>query len=304
MLATGQPTSAITEPKVNSPPFAVNSSPSAGVNLSRGSKNPTFSWTFSDVDGNSQYSYQVQLRKQSGSYGDADSKDSGEIVSSANSFTPTSFNLSGDTYYWKVRVKDNSGFDNALGAWINETIFSIVNTPPVLSWTGEQNYSDGGVCPRTVTGNGTYKYKIKYSDADNDTPLTGYPKIHIKSGSIEIAGSPFVMSAVDADANDYVSGKVYEYLPTVLSGGDYSYYFEAQDCNRAGATGTPITLNNGPTVITNPPVASEAKVLHSVFKPGQSEKCYVTYNAQQAGDFTVRVLILPGKRSKNCSGVL
>ncbi len=119
---------------------------------------------------------------------------------------------------------------------------------PSLSWTGETNYAADGLDPEEGATNAIYTYRVKYTDADNDPPKTGYPKVHIKKGNDEITGSPFGMSAIDDNDTTYSDGKIYTYAATLSAGDDYSYYFEAYDYWNSAATGTPATEINAPDV--------------------------------------------------------
>ncbi|PKM99776.1 MAG: hypothetical protein CVU78_04525 [Elusimicrobia bacterium HGW-Elusimicrobia-2] len=94
--------------------------------------NLVFLWAeFYDVDGDTQTALQVQLRYSTGTYGDGNAKDTGEMLSSTNTWTPTDWNLtSGSTYYWRVKVKDNSGFDNCWSEWSEETKFMVDLSSP------------------------------------------------------------------------------------------------------------------------------------------------------------------------------
>ena len=208
----------ITSPSNEIAVLTLNTSPSKPTNivplsdafLPRETKNPQFSWSLlSDADGDTQSALQVQVRSSLGNYGDSTSKDSNEVVSSANTYAPSNFNLVTVEYYWRVKVKDNSGFDNAWSSWSNETKFSIANSSPTLSWTGETNYVSDGIDPETSDASITYTFRVKYSDADNDVPLNGYPKLHIKKGGAEITGSPFTMVGADIGDTTYTDGKIY-----------------------------------------------------------------------------------------------
>jgi len=134
----------------------------------------------------------------------------------------------------------------------------IVTSTPTLSWTNETNYDLGGVYPTSgLPSNTSFVYRVKYTDADNEAPLSGYPKVHIKKAGVEISGSPFTMSEVDAGDTTYSDGKIYTYEKIITSTGtDYTYYFEAQDINGAVASGTPTTAVDAPDVITTNPVLS------------------------------------------------
>ena len=110
----------------NDPPDQpVNITPATGATID--SPNPEFTWSaYNDPDGDPQSHIQVQLRLSSGTYGDADSRDSGEVSSTADSYTPTDWDLANDDYCWHVRVRDDRG------TWSNysiETCFSLYRPP-------------------------------------------------------------------------------------------------------------------------------------------------------------------------------
>ncbi len=122
------------------------------------------------------------------------------------------------------------------------------NAAPTLDWTGEEGYESDGVEPSSGASSTTFVYRVKYTDADNDAPLSGYPKVHILKSSVEISGSPFAMNEVDSSDTTYTDGKLYTYSTTLSAGSDYTYYFEAKDANSLNATGTPTSPQAGPTV--------------------------------------------------------
>ncbi|MDD5209320.1 MAG: kelch repeat-containing protein [Elusimicrobiales bacterium] len=148
----------------------------------------------------------------------------------------------------------SSGGATVGSADLYDTVFGSVNLPPTLAWTGEAGYISDGLSSNDAVSTTTFVYRVKYADADNDAPLSGYPKLHIKKGGIEISGSPFAMSFVSGTNS---SGAIYAYSKTLSAGTDYTYYFEAQDANSAVATGEPVSaidapnvfpLNNSPTI--------------------------------------------------------
>jgi len=109
----------------NPPDRPVNITPASGATLD--TPNPEFTWSaYNDLDGDPQSHFQVQIRASSGSYGDASSRDSGEVASSADSYTPDEWNLFNADYCWHVRVRDDRG------TWSDysvETCFSLFRPP-------------------------------------------------------------------------------------------------------------------------------------------------------------------------------
>ncbi|MBU2530109.1 MAG: T9SS type A sorting domain-containing protein, partial [Elusimicrobia bacterium] len=196
------------------------------------------------------------------------------------------FNIAGVSFNWRVRVKDNSGFANAWSGWSAETVFYVANDAPTLSWTGESNYVSDGLNPETNTESGIYVFRVKYADADNDVPKSGYPRVHIKRGSSAITNSPFTMSYV---SGNYSSGAIYTYSATLSGAGSYAYYFEAYDLYDAEAAGEAAVEKMGPVIITNAPEVKKVKVYNRVIKPEENENCFVSYNLSEDAVMTVKV---------------
>ncbi|MBN1140036.1 MAG: tandem-95 repeat protein [Anaerolineae bacterium] len=124
--------------------------------------NPAFGWSaFSDLDvGDTQAAFRVQLRTEAGTYGGAGSKDSGTVAGTANTYTPTAWNLAVGTYCWHVRVQDSSGTTNAWSAYSADTCFTIERTAPtstasspdydtsgpiVVDWTADDDVDGSGI---------------------------------------------------------------------------------------------------------------------------------------------------------------
>jgi len=135
----------------------------------------------------------------------------------------------------------------------------VTNRAPTLSWTGETNYTADGLDPEAGYPDTAFVYKVKYTDQDNEAPASGYPRLCIMKGGLEIGGSPFVMSAVDAGDNTFSDGKLYTFTKSGLEPGtDYTYYFEAKDVWYASATGAPTSPHYAPDVA---PVGNRAPTL-------------------------------------------
>jgi len=155
-------------------------------------------------------------------------------------------------------------FGNPHMAWANSTpsgnydIYYLQwNIAPTLSWTGEANYISDGLDPETGYPNTDFVYRVKYTDQDNNPPASSYPKLHIMKGGLEIGGSPFPMSEVDAGDKTYNDGKLYTYTKSRLEPGtDYTYYFEAKDVWNTPATGAPTSTKDAPDVTNRPPILS------------------------------------------------
>ena len=128
----------------------------------------------------------------------------------------------------------------------------LVNNAPVLS--------DGSVSPTAGTEVNMYRFEVRYTDADNDAPTDGYPKLRVWGPDGELLpGAPFTMTAIDT--NPFDTGRVYRYdlqkeSPGLVSGA-YSYEFEVESSNGAHR----VTLGRLPgPYINRAPKLSEAKV--------------------------------------------
>lgn len=137
------------------------------------------------------------------------------------------------------------------------SIYTPGYTPigPTLTWTGESNYTDGGVNPKIGAASGYYTFRVKYSSPTGAAPMLGHPKLHLLRGGTEFSYfTPLVMNAVDLTT--VTTGRIYQYQIKLPRGLDYSYCFEALDVNGAPATGDGCVPNAGLTIATgnNTPV--------------------------------------------------
>jgi len=147
------------------------------------------------------------------------------------------------TYYFEAA----DAYRGATGAPTTPMSGPVVgNEEPLLAWTGDPGYENGGVQPGMGTDSKEFTYAVQYSDQDRDEPA--YCRVHITRGGKPMAGSPFAMTRV--------SGKVrwginYEHTIRLTRGTDYGYWFEAGD-GFAPAVGDPTTLLSGP-IVNAPP---------------------------------------------------
>jgi len=177
------------------------------------------------------------------------------------------------TYYFEAKDINNLSATNKYGSGPN-----VGNSSPSLSWTGETNYTSDGIHPEVGNPSTLFIYRIKYIDADSDTPASGYPKVHILKGGVEISGSPFTMSYV---SGSYSSGAIYSYSTTLPVGTDYTYYFEAYDALNASATPTPQL--DAPDVIARPSISLSTNSLNFSAIQGGSNPANQTFTITNSG---------------------
>jgi len=125
------------------------------------------------------------------------------------------------------------------------------NTAPTLAFTGESDYTSDGLNTESGSSATSFIFRVKYSDPEGYAPGTGYPKVHILKDGSEISGSPYSMTA--ADANPYTSGMKFTFTKTGLASGNYIYFFEAYDKYGMLASGAATTPISAPE-INEPPV--------------------------------------------------
>ncbi|MEK6646311.1 MAG: FlgD immunoglobulin-like domain containing protein [Candidatus Firestonebacteria bacterium] len=262
-VATGTPTIAVDSPDVNNAPAlswtGETNYVSDGLDPHTGNTAITFTYRvkYTDADALASGYPKVHIKK-AGS----------EISGSPFTMTYVSGTYSGGAIYTYSKILSTVGIDytyyfeaqdvyNEVATGIPTTSVDAPdvsaiplispNTAPIFSWTGETNYTANGIYPTLGNASTTFVFRVKYTDADNDAPASGYPKLYIKKGGVEISGSPFAMVTVDSSL--YSAGPIYTYS-TVLtkSGADYTYYFEAKDVLNGLATGIPTNPFDAPDV--------------------------------------------------------
>ncbi len=132
----------------------------------------------------------------------------------------------------------------------------VVSTPPVLSFIQDENYEgERGVNPQYGPTNSFFEYKITYSDADNNRPYYGYPKVLIDvNGDGNFNGTSDIeieMSESDLSDNNFIDGKEYTFSFNFGNEGVKGYKFIAKDSTGNWATGSPTNYKQGPTVSNN-----------------------------------------------------
>ncbi|OGS24546.1 MAG: hypothetical protein A2297_10375 [Elusimicrobia bacterium RIFOXYB2_FULL_48_7] len=180
-------------------------------------------------------------------------------------------------YSYYFEAQDASGA-SASGLPGSSTDAPDVNNPPALSWTADPNYTTDGLDPEVGTATTTFVYRVKYTDADNDAPASGYPKVYILKGGAAITGSPFAMTCA---TGSYSAGVICSYPTTLEIGTDYTYYFAAYDVFSASASGSPASLAAGPTVYA-PSTLTDTKTVN----PGEEKTMAIS---PETGQITVLV---------------
>jgi hypothetical protein len=118
--------------------------------------------------------------------------------------------------------------------------YQDVSQAPTLDWTGETNYESDGVNPDSGPGASSFRFRVKYTDINNDAPVFIEVWIDLNDdGDYNDDGEKLSMNEVTASDTNYVDGKLYYRTETLSKTGDgnLNYRFYASD--GALATGPP-----------------------------------------------------------------
>jgi hypothetical protein len=110
------------------------------------------------------------------------------------------------------------------------------NNPPIsLRFSDDSDYANSVIGKfKAVQGQNTLMFKVKYKNFNEKPPSINFPRIYIFLNDMQIAGSPFVMSAADSADTDHVKGVEYEAnVDLALNFNDlnevYAYYIRVAD---------------------------------------------------------------------------
>ncbi|MGA1876436.1 MAG: two-component regulator propeller domain-containing protein, partial [bacterium] len=126
--------------------------------------------------------------------------------------------------------------------------FLTIN-PPWLFWTGETNYTDGGVYPQSgESGTTNFRFRVMYcyrnsSDAEAEDlgPDLGQVWIDRNLDEEYQENEKFTLNQVYSSDQDYTDGKLYSYSFTGSNPGSYKYRFYFEHRYGGRAVGEPAT---------------------------------------------------------------
>jgi hypothetical protein len=145
-------------------------------------------------------------------------------------------------------------------AFYDFDFYKICVGAPTLDWTGEANYTTGGVNPLTGYPWTNFTFRVKYTDACNAGPSVIQVWVDKNGdGNYADAGEKVNLSvASDASATlkdgDYTNGEVFSTTMNLdygASSSNISYKFVANN-GTSDATGSPTTALNYPDVLPPP----------------------------------------------------
>ena len=175
-----------------------------------------------------------------------------EYVSGANNagavYSTSTVLPPGADYTYYFEAKDASGAAASGTPTVALDAPDVANNAPVLDWTGEPNYTADGVDPETGVSTNTFTYRVKYTDADNDAPAAGYPKVYILKG-----GTTAQILTMGYISGSYNTGAVYSASTVLPPGNDYTYHFEVEDVYGGAASGAATAALDAPDVANSAP---------------------------------------------------
>ena len=145
-------------------------------------------------------------------------------------YYPSQTDVSGEVQTTFTPYTDSKVLVRAMAAGLVKQVFWVNNHAPVLSWTGETNYTDDGLDPETGYSNTHFVFKINYSDEDNDAPAVHRVWIDVNGNDVFESGESFDLNLFGAPI--YISGVPYRYettIPFSAGSSNIKYYFEFRD---------------------------------------------------------------------------
>jgi hypothetical protein len=132
--------------------------------------------------------------------------------------------------------------------------YQNVQQIPTLTWTGQTGYEADGVNPDSAPGGSSFRFRVKYTDLNNDVPMLYQVWIDLNNDSdYDDPGEQQYMSPLNREDTNYLDGKIYTYATTLSAVGSLNYIFKFADA-LANATGVPasphqvIVTNHAPTL--------------------------------------------------------
>jgi hypothetical protein len=127
------------------------------------------------------------------------------------------------------------------------------STPPVLMFPENVLYNGiSGIYPQTGVSNEYYMYQVVYYDADNDPPMSGYPKLLLDNNSdcdiLDPGEQEIILTANDPSDEDYTDGKTYSFITPLAPYQLYTYTFKCFDNLGNEANGEATECVSGPLV--------------------------------------------------------
>ncbi|GAB4028240.1 MAG: hypothetical protein Fur0012_00130 [Elusimicrobiota bacterium] len=105
-------------------------------------------------------------------------------------------------------------------------------TDPTLSFTGNAGFISDAVEPNVPFKNSPVRFEIKYTQAENQSPIVGFPRLIVKQYGIVLG--TYTMLPSDIADMTYTDGKNYNISLNFSNPGVYEYYFHANSTVNSG----------------------------------------------------------------------
>lgn len=244
-----------------------------GVNPDSGPGGSTFVFRvqYMDVDNTAPSTIQVWVDTNDNGVYDANEKYAMTVSGGDDNFAngeiytkSLAIGYMGDGYI-RYRFYASDGLSDATGSPTTHNMVYVVNSLPILTWTGEANYVDDGVHAESFIHGAIYTFRISYADGDNTAPSSIQVWVDKDdNGTYTDSADPALDERIDmtlAAGGDgvYTNGEIYEKAIVLAKPVDstLTYRFYASD-GTSDATGAgPIdNSSNIITLINDAPVLS------------------------------------------------
>jgi hypothetical protein len=167
----------------------------------------------------------------------------------------------------------------------------------MLVWTKEEGYENDGVHQEEIYSQEEVEFRIRYIDADEDIPASGYPRVWVFKDNKPIAGAPFtlVFTGIGKSFDGIYSAR----LP-MKEIGEYQYYFEAKDINGIKAEDTSMNtfkVKAKALIITQKQDSLPTKVYQNYpnpFDPTQ-EETYIPFTLDRKSYIKIKIYNIVGQ---------
>jgi len=166
----------------------------------------------------------------------------------------------------------------------------VDNGVPLLAWPGDQDFADDGVHPDKGAAGGSFIFRVKYQDADNDAPKVAQVWIDTNDDYIYSDTEKYNLSE-EGTSHNYRVGEIFTSSPIVLySTGDerlrYRFYFTDGE---SVATGEPTDVNKAKERYSRYVIASTVSTLSWTGEPNYISDGVYPDSATGSADFEFRV---------------
>ncbi|MFN8286272.1 MAG: CARDB domain-containing protein [Chitinophagales bacterium] len=220
---------------------------------------------------------------------------SGPNSFSANIQNPSRTNsVSGDFGTYTITVSSSASCTATATTTVNSN-----GTAPVLSFSGNSGFTAAVVNPAQAGPAATFRFEVKYTDANGDLPQTGYPRVLLDyENDNNFTGANdhlYFMQEADASDVNVTDGKIYYVTATGLTvGTNYHTTIQANDNSATHCTAS-FGSFDAPDVLADADISIFANdITFSVQHPDTSsalQVCAVVHNNSDfpASNFTVHL---------------